>query len=393
MNINLLGCYTEGAQDSMQLKRKYDTQSRAADRQWARTTQHIFNSKFMQTVLLRDTLERKLPNAHITAYDVDEIRLKHMENARVWKPRIALSDITIVVIGKYYARQELARLGEYARRSNTIIVCVDEWLIHEIAKDPSLIADLNKYAAIFEHSQLSVEKLRKAGLSNVQFMAHYRIHDEAAKAQAASRTHDSLRRAVVYSGVGSVVGTDQAVNAIKLANKKLPAPIKLDIYGPCSELEGDNRLDWIDKIIAGDPNIEYRGELDSDTDIATLSQADLGLQLPSLSNDNVPTSVVAMLASGLPLIIGNVRYAPEAVKEGKNGYIAAQNDVRDAANAIVQLANQPETLRRFGANSRALHKAVFSEEAATRGLIDTITKLSETAQQPAIIPARAPRAN
>jgi glycosyltransferase involved in cell wall biosynthesis len=374
-NINIFGCVDESTQTSMQIKRSYDASSRASDRQWARTTQHIFNGNFIQTMLLRDTLTRKFPDAVVKLHDITEIRRKEILKAIEWKPRLTADDVAVYVLGKHYAQQETARLSEYADPKRTIIVCVDEWLIYEIAKNPELIPELNKYAAVFDHSALSVEKLRKAGLKKVRFMPTYRIHDEAAKRKADSLTTDGLNTAVTYSAVGSVVGTDIAVDAVKLANQKLAKPIKLDIYGPCSEAEGDDRLQWLSSIIDGDPNIEYKGELDSDTDIAALAEADLGLYLPAQSTDNVPTAVVAMLGAGLPLIVGGYRFAPEAVKEGKNGYIVLPNDAQAAADAIVQLADSPDTLRRFTRNSRALHKAVFSEDAATAELVSVIQKL------------------
>jgi glycosyltransferase involved in cell wall biosynthesis len=379
--ITLLGIYAENRVDIGNITRRFDKSRPLEERAWTRTSGHIYNSNFTQTLLLYDTLRRLYPDAEIQRVSFYDLHDKYFAGDSDWKPDLSDSDVSIAVIGKYNPDKELDRLSQYADPAKTVIVLVDEWLLSAAYGNPDIIAKLAGYAAVFEHSEIMTIKLQNLGLKNIRYLPIYRIWtDEASvKAKESARSRGGLTKAVVYNGIGSVKGINYAVDAVKKVNEKRVnetegQPLQLDIFGPNYKTEGDDRAQWLSSLIGGDPNIRYVDELDGDTDIAKLSEYDLAINPTVHGLDTLPTTLIIALAAGLPIIATDIGYSREAVRDGVNGYLVPPGDSDAIANKIESLLSDSETLKKFAKASQAIHSAVFSEEAAASRLAGTLDK-------------------
>ena len=68
--------------------------------------------------------------------------------------------------------------------------------------------------------------------------------------------------------------------------------------------------------------------------------------------EGMPLAVLEAMAAGLPVIVSGFEGAREQVIEGENGYIIDKNNIRSAADKIMQLAGNPGALSSMSANSR-----------------------------------------
>lgn len=80
---------------------------------------------------------------------------------------------------------------------------------------------------------------------------------------------------------------------------------------------------------------------------------------PRGDRDGLPNVVVEAMAMALPVVATDISALPEAVTDGENGRLVPQRDPAALADAIAGCWDDPETLRRWGENSRRRAHEVF----------------------------------
>ncbi len=83
--------------------------------------------------------------------------------------------------------------------------------------------------------------------------------------------------------------------------------------------------------------------------------------LPS-HREGIPRSGLEAAAMGLPVIASDIRGCREIVRDGETGLLVPVRDAAALADAIEQLAREPEDRRRMGARGRELVCANFDEK-------------------------------
>jgi glycosyltransferase involved in cell wall biosynthesis len=121
--------------------------------------------------------------------------------------------------------------------------------------------------------------------------------------------------------------------------------------------------------------VELRGHLSREQVWVVLEELDL-FALPSF-DEGVPLSILEAMAQGLAVVATAVGGIPEVVRPGVNGLLVPAGDSEALAEAIQELAGDPERRRRMGEASRALWESNYTEaavwprwEALYRSLLD-----------------------
>ena len=70
--------------------------------------------------------------------------------------------------------------------------------------------------------------------------------------------------------------------------------------------------------------------------------------------EGLPRVLPQAMASGVPVIATNVNGAPEAIRNGLNGYLLPPGDIAGMATKIIYLINNPEEARKMGRKGREL---------------------------------------
>ncbi|MEJ2247473.1 MAG: glycosyltransferase family 4 protein [Acidobacteriota bacterium] len=94
-------------------------------------------------------------------------------------------------------------------------------------------------------------------------------------------------------------------------------------------------------------------------DIQTLMKDFDLFVLPSLS-EGLSSAIMEAMASSLPVIASKVGGIPELVQNGDNGLLVHPADPESLAQAIVQLVENPETLRQMGIRGRERMEEKFT---------------------------------
>jgi glycosyltransferase involved in cell wall biosynthesis len=96
--------------------------------------------------------------------------------------------------------------------------------------------------------------------------------------------------------------------------------------------------------------------------------------LPSTYGEGIPKCLLEAAACGRPIVATDIPGCREAVRHGENGLLVPPRDPAALADALAQLAAEPQRRREMGARGRQRALAEFSEErvvAQTLALYDT----------------------
>ena len=85
--------------------------------------------------------------------------------------------------------------------------------------------------------------------------------------------------------------------------------------------------------------------------------------LPNQDQEGVPNSVLEAMATGLPVVATRHGGIPEAIEDGRNGFLADEEDHIGLANAMEQITRSPDLLREIGLRARRTIVDRFSQEA------------------------------
>jgi glycosyltransferase involved in cell wall biosynthesis len=113
--------------------------------------------------------------------------------------------------------------------------------------------------------------------------------------------------------------------------------------------------------------VTLHGSQPSEAVLSLMKNADIFLQhsmVDPVSGDEegLPVGILEAMANNLPVVSTRHAGIPEAVIEGKTGYLVEEGNSRDMAERLVTLARQPDLRQRMGAAGWQRAKERFSWE-------------------------------
>ena len=127
--------------------------------------------------------------------------------------------------------------------------------------------------------------------------------------------------------------------------------------------------------------VTFTGFLNQTEIPAAYAAADC-LVLPSDHRETWGLVVNEAMACGLPAIVSDqVGCGPDLIEPGQTGAIFPSGNWEALAQTLVDLAADPDALRRQGENAHA-KVAAYSVEAATRGMLDAVRFVAQRRTAP-----------
>lgn len=120
-------------------------------------------------------------------------------------------------------------------------------------------------------------------------------------------------------------GIDDLLKAFGEIKDEIPSEIKLVLYG--DDYDSDEKINDKIKRFKLDGRAEYRGWLTADNREKIFSNTIVNV-LPSY-NEGLPMTILESMGYGIPNISSKVAAIPEAIIDGKNGYLITPGDVSD----------------------------------------------------------------
>jgi colanic acid/amylovoran biosynthesis glycosyltransferase len=86
------------------------------------------------------------------------------------------------------------------------------------------------------------------------------------------------------------------------------------------------------------------------------------------NQEGVPNSMLEAMATGLPVVATRHGGIPEAVEDGRQGYLVAERETAGLATALAQLASDAELWRQFGRAASAKVSEAFAQSSQVNQL-------------------------
>lgn len=204
------------------------------------------------------------------------------------------------------------------------------------------IKKYKKIKMIYCESKDMVEKIKNAGIDNVQRKNNFR---DVIKRPKVKSVNDNVKF-VFYSRVVKEKGIEDLIKSFTILKGKYKN-ITLDIYGQAK----DEYIITLKKhFIEG---INYRGiiEPDGQKEYEILSQYDVFVLPTYHSGEGLPGALIDAYISGLAVLVSNWKYAHEFVDENKVGVIHEYRNCDDLYEKMEWLINNKDIINRFKENS------------------------------------------
>lgn len=133
---------------------------------------------------------------------------------------------------------------------------------------------------------------------------------------------------------------DLLINVVNILKDKIPN-IKLLLAGS-GPLE--NEYKELAKELGVENNIEFLGYRSDITNLLMMSD----IAVASSRREGLPVNVMEAMATGLPLVVTEVRGHNDLVRDGENGYIVNLNDINGFAKSIEKLYNNKDLRYKYG---------------------------------------------
>lgn len=105
--------------------------------------------------------------------------------------------------------------------------------------------------------------------------------------------------------------------------------------------------------------------------------------LPSW-REGLPRSAIEAAATGLPLVLTDIRGCREVARDGVEGFLVPVRDPVRLADAIVRLVEDPELRRRMGVAARKRAEDRFDERRVVAAVVETTRRLLVAAGRPSV---------
>lgn len=154
-------------------------------------------------------------------------------------------------------------------------------------------------------------------------------------------------------------GIEYLIRALKdLKEENVPFQLKVAGVGKSRE-----SLAVVAKEAGIDGETNFVGQVDN---MCEFYQSVDVFALPSVLPEGLPLTILEAMASGIPVVGTTVAGAPEAVRDGVDGYLVPPRDVSGLADALRLLLEDPKLRRSLGRNARQRAVESFSLDRFAR---------------------------
>ncbi|MEA2020604.1 MAG: glycosyltransferase [Patescibacteria group bacterium] len=95
--------------------------------------------------------------------------------------------------------------------------------------------------------------------------------------------------------------------------------------------------------------------------------------LPSLRQEGLPMTLPEAMASGLPVVASKIGGIPNAVEDGKTGFLVEPGNVEELSEELIKVLKDDKLREHIGEEARGLAKEKFSQESMVKETISVIS--------------------
>lgn len=200
-----------------------------------------------------------------------------------------------------------------------LYVVIGGWLPDLVENNKYLAKSLKKFDGIYVETLSMKEKLEHLGISNVTYAPNFSTRKPILNTVELDHKTLNPYKLCTFSRVTKAKGITEAIEAVKAVNQKNRKVFcTLDIYG---EIDPTYNTEFQSLLSENQGIVSYKGILDGDKVISTLSKYYLMLFPTFYKGEGFPGTVVEGFMAGVPIIASNWKYNSELIKNGETGII------------------------------------------------------------------------
>jgi glycosyltransferase involved in cell wall biosynthesis len=171
------------------------------------------------------------------------------------------------------------------------------------------------------------------------------------------------------ANIRRIKGLDTLLRAAAMVRRETPN-VRFLLAGGCLEKDHYRELQAEVKEFGLSENVQFLGHFAEVFALLKLSNVFCLLS----RTEGFSNAVLEAMASGLPCVVTRVGGNPEAIDDGKNGYLLAPEDAQGAAQRLTALLKNPVEAKRIGGAARKTVEQEFTSEK----MAEQLARLYET---------------
>ncbi|SEO24583.1 Glycosyltransferase involved in cell wall bisynthesis [Amphibacillus marinus] len=216
------------------------------------------------------------------------------------------------------------------------------------------LSEVDAVILLTEYQKKDVES--RLGKSHKLFVIPHSYNGRVVDAQNASK---DLKRVISIGRYHTDKRLDHLVKAFEIVVKHVPEA-RLELFGFGKE---KTNLEQEVKSL----NLQHNIRINDVTNNAHVEFANSAISVLTSRYEGFGLVVLESLVNGTPVISYDIKYGPsDMIKNGENGYLIKDGDIRSLAYRIINLLTNSSTLQKFSENARetinAFSKAKFLDE-------------------------------
>lgn len=233
-------------------------------------------------------------------------------------------------------------------RRRLIYIVIGGFLPKLLKTTPFYIKLVNKFDIIFVQTNTLKKDLEMIGIKNIHILSNLKRLNTR-KPEDIKLNIQKKIKLCVFSRITKEKGIEEAIEAIKITNKKLGGEyVKLDFYGLLQE----SYKKRFQKLIFENKNIiAYKGVVYFNKTVETL-QNYFALIFPTYYyGEGFPGNVIDVYNTGIPIIATDWLYNSDVIIDGVNGILVPIKDPISISKSILKLYYDRELVVQMGLNN------------------------------------------
>ncbi len=318
------------------------------------------NGQAIKTYNIYDMLCVRYGKEKVMTLDTNYFR-KHLIKNYVQVFRICKNADTVLILPTANGLKLLLPILKVLKkiyRFKILYPVIGGWLPQLLVDNQWLKKNMQCVDVIYSETDDMTKAVQAQGFVNAETMFNFSLRK--ATGELATVQYGELPyKLCTFSRVTKTKGIGEAISAVEYVNSKYGKEMcTLDIFGPidASYEEEFNKL-----LVENKGVVAYKGVLNSDNIITTLSQYAFMLFPTYYPGEGMPGAVLEAFAAGVPVIASNWHNNAEVVKDGYTGIVYELDDIENLYIAVERLLQDDKLLMEMH-NNCLVEKKLYEPE-------------------------------
>lgn len=310
----------------------------------------IADGQAVRTTIITNELRRRYGDAAVATINTNAWRKRPLRFLLLSISLLRRSDVFIIAPADNGFRVFVPILDFFNKlfKRRILYVVIGGFLPGLLKAKPRYVKMVNRFSGSFVQTENIRKDLADLGVKKLHILSNPKRLNTL-KEEDVRLIEGKKIKVCVFSRIYADKGVEDAIEAVKLANKKLGGDyITLDMYGLVPVFYKERLQELLQE---NDGIVKYNGIIDYDKTVETLRNYFVMLFPTFYHGEGFPGNVIDAYNSALPIIATDWLYNSDVVLNDKTGLLVPIKNSEVLSDAIVKLYNNRELRQELALNS------------------------------------------